>query len=359
MNKKNPRISSRTGIKPPSDWKTFFEIGFKVSNIHTEVTVGEIKGVFATYGSVYRAKIVTREVDDSENPERSTGTAYILFKPVPPRPFWNESLRLHGRVLRIDYRNDFRSSDSFYSYPAESLELGDYILPNIFVSEAKFTQSVKFFISYQNRKIIVELKYGEPMYTFKLEFNFDDIINDIYSELDVSQQRSHGSITIENKYPAKCWVLHKCQKPKDKFNWCIDNFWNRITKNDKMPHFHKDNDQPGKWLVFRITFDLDQIGGLNRFKKLIKKAGKYNLVPRTSSISNFPLKIINGTELCKHFVNRKMLNFKVNYMLECNISFNYLNEYNLCKEFYSLLSQQPTKVSLNILVRGRKGSMNL
>ncbi|CAG8736740.1 22287_t:CDS:2, partial [Rhizophagus irregularis] len=336
-------------IKPPSDWKTFFEIGFKVSNIHTEVTVGEIKGVFATYGSVYRAKIVTREVDDSENPERSTGTAYILFKPVPPRPFWNESLRLHGRVLRIDYRNDFRSSDSFYSYPAESLELGDYILPNIFVSEAKFTQSVKFFISYQNRKIIVELKYGEPMYTFKLEFNFDDIINDIYSELDVSQQRSHGSITIENKYPAKCWVLHKCQKPKDKFNWCIDNFWNRITKNDKMPHFHKDNDQPGKWLVFRITFDLDQIGGLNRFKKLIEKAGEYNLAPRTSSISNFPLKIINGTELCKHFVNRKMLNFKVNYMLECNISFNYLNEYNLCKEFYSLLSQQPTKVSLNIL----------
>ncbi|RGB35100.1 RNA dependent RNA polymerase-domain-containing protein [Rhizophagus diaphanus] len=36
-------------------------------------------------------------------------------------------------------------------------------------------------------------------------------------------------------------------------------------------------------------------------------------------------------------------------MLECNISFNYLNERNLCEEFYSLLSQQSIKDSLNIL----------
>ncbi|CAG8637112.1 14601_t:CDS:2 [Rhizophagus irregularis] len=37
-------------------------------------------------------------------------------------------------------------------------------------------------------------------------------------------------------------------------------------------------------------------------------------------------------------------------MVECNISFNYLNEYNnLCEEFFSLLSQQHTGVSLDIL----------
>ncbi|PKK76056.1 hypothetical protein RhiirC2_862849 [Rhizophagus irregularis] len=195
-------------------------MGFKVSNIQTEATVDGIKGFFATHGSVYRVEIVTREAYDSENPERSTGTAYIIFKPVPAYPFWNKSLRFHGRVLQVDYQKYIRSSDTFYSYPAESLELGDYLLP-------------------------------------------------------------------ENKYSAKCWVLHKCQKSKDKFNWCIDDFWKRITKDDKMPHFHKNNEQPGKWLVFRITFDLDQIGGLNRFKKLIEKAGEYNLAPRTSSISNF------------------------------------------------------------------------
>ncbi|POG75203.1 hypothetical protein GLOIN_2v1770404 [Rhizophagus irregularis DAOM 181602=DAOM 197198] len=36
-------------------------------------------------------------------------------------------------------------------------------------------------------------------------------------------------------------------------------------------------------------------------------------------------------------------------MVECNISFNYLKEYNLCEEFLSLLSQQHTGVSLDIL----------
>ncbi|PKY47995.1 hypothetical protein RhiirA4_421842 [Rhizophagus irregularis] len=36
-------------------------------------------------------------------------------------------------------------------------------------------------------------------------------------------------------------------------------------------------------------------------------------------------------------------------MVECNISFNYLKEYNLCEESFSLLSQQHTGVSLDIL----------
>ncbi|PKK63030.1 hypothetical protein RhiirC2_855287 [Rhizophagus irregularis] len=80
----------------------------------------------------------------------------------------------------------------------------------------------------------------------------------------------------------------------------------------------------------------------NLVSELIENAGEYNLAPRTSNISNFPLKIVRVTDLRKHFVNRSLLNFEVNYMVECNISFNYLNEYNLCEEFFSLLSQQPT-----------------
>ncbi|PKK63031.1 hypothetical protein RhiirC2_758849 [Rhizophagus irregularis] len=50
------------------------------------------------------------------------------------------------------------NSDTFtdYSFPAESLELGDYLLSGVFVSEAKSTQSVKFSINHRKQKIIVE-----------------------------------------------------------------------------------------------------------------------------------------------------------------------------------------------------------
>jgi hypothetical protein len=297
-----------------------------------------------------------------------------LIRPVPSYPFWDSPVRFHGRPLLVDYQRYIHSSDTFtdhtdgkqklklHSFPAESLEMGDYLRPGIFVSEAKFTQSVKFTISYQKRKIIVEfgVKEYQEEHSFKLEINFKDIMNDIYSELDASQRRSRGSITIENKYPAKYWLLDRNQKSKDSFNWCIDDSWKRITeinasKDDNEPHFHKNNEQPGKWLVFKLTFDLDQIGknsaeGLSRFKDLIEKASEYNLAPRASNISNAPLKIVSGLSgLNKNFVNRSKLNFEVNYMVECNISFNYLNEYNLCDDFFDLLSQQSTRIALDIL----------
>ncbi|PKC05397.1 hypothetical protein RhiirA5_502136 [Rhizophagus irregularis] len=297
---KPPQINPQPPqIKPPREWKNFAELKFRVSDIQTNATSTNIMDAFTTYGNVYRVEIETKETYVS--PECSNGTAYIIF-----------------------------NSDTFtdYSFPAESLELGDYLLSGVFVSEAKFTQSVKFSINHRKQKIIVE--FGHKVRTFKLEIDFKDIIDDIYSELDASQQRSRSSITIENKYPAKYWVLDKYQK-SNKFNWCIVMILLKVTEDGKkMPRFHKNNEEPGKWLVFRITFDLDQ------------NAGEYNLAPRTSNISNFPLKIVRVTDLRKHFVNRSLLNFEVNYMVECNISFNYLNEYNLCEEFFSLLSQQPT-----------------
>ncbi|RGB33662.1 hypothetical protein C1646_177223 [Rhizophagus diaphanus] len=68
--------------KPPREWKTFTEIKFRVSNIHTNATVTDIMEAFAAYGNVYRVEIVTEETDDSDNSERPTGTAYIIFKYV-------------------------------------------------------------------------------------------------------------------------------------------------------------------------------------------------------------------------------------------------------------------------------------
>ncbi|CAG8557394.1 4924_t:CDS:2 [Rhizophagus irregularis] len=349
-------------INPPREWKNFAELKFRVSNFNPSATISDIKDAFTTYCNVYRVKI---EEVNSENL-----IACIIIKPLPAYAFWNRKVRFHGRILQLDYQDDTSSSnsDTFTDYntvgnrkskflSAESLEMGDYSLPGVFVSEAKFTQSVEFFINYQTRKIIVE--FGLDQHTLKLEINFKDIINDIHSELDASQQTSRGFITIESKYPATYWVLKKKSSKYD-VNWCIDDSWNRITEiHTKIKkggvRYYKDNEEPGKWLVFRITFDLDQIGrnsieGLGRFKELIENAAEYNLAPRNSNIRNCSLKIVRGPGLrSNHFRTRTLLTFEVDYMVECNISFNYLNEYNLCDEFFSLLSQQPTRVSLDIL----------
>ncbi|UZO06348.1 uncharacterized protein OCT59_026674 [Rhizophagus irregularis] len=280
---KPPQINPQPPqIKPPREWKNFAELKFRVSDIQTNATSTNIMDAFTTYGNVYRVEIETKETYVS--PECSNGTAYIIFKPVPAYPFWN------------------KSSDTFtdYSFPAESLELGDYLLSGVFVSEAKFTQSVKFSINHRKQKIIVE--FGHKVRTFKLEIDFKDIIDDIYSELDASQQRSRSSITIENKYPAKYWVLDKYQK-SNKFNWCIVMILLKVTEDGKkMPRFHKNNEEPGKWLVFRITFDLDQVSfdileGIYSRKKRIYKPLTY----LSSELEDLKYKIDNKPKYISYY----------------------------------------------------------
>ncbi|RIA87188.1 RNA dependent RNA polymerase-domain-containing protein [Glomus cerebriforme] len=361
-------------IKPPRDWRNFSELKFRVSNAHIQASVTDLVQAFSAYGDVHRVEIVTEETDSSV--ERPTGLFYVIFKPVPSSPFWDHPVRFHGRILQVNYQRNHQSSDTFidqsdkkqklkfHSFQAESLEMGDYQQSDTFVSEIKFTESIKYTIDYQKRRIIVEfcVKEFQEIHMYKLEINFKDIKSEIYAELNASQRRSLGTITIENKYPAKYWVLDKKIKPKDNFNWCKEDSWKRITKirtseyknelplNPNMPN---NSEQPGKWLVFRLTLDLGQIGnthmeGLNRFKEMMEKAGEYNLASKPVNVDNKPLKIVDGSTLRK-YLNRSMLNFDVLYMVESNISFNYLNDYNLNEEFFTLLSRIPTLFAVKLL----------
>ncbi|RIA90179.1 RNA dependent RNA polymerase-domain-containing protein [Glomus cerebriforme] len=82
---------------------------------------------------------------------------------------------------------------------------------------------------------------------------------------------------------------------------------------------------------------------------MVRKAGEYNLVPKHINIKETkPLNIINGANLRK-YVDSPILNFDLLYILECNLSFNYLHEYNLNKDFFSLLCQQQTQTAVKIL----------
>jgi hypothetical protein len=62
---------------PPRDWRSFTEIKFKVSKVHTNAEVTELREAFAAYGSVYKVQIETKDTDNGEIP---TGVVYVIFK---------------------------------------------------------------------------------------------------------------------------------------------------------------------------------------------------------------------------------------------------------------------------------------
>ena len=275
------------------------------------------------------------------------------------RKILNVGFHGHSPTTFID-KADGKPKLKLYSFPAESLEMGVYLNPNTFISEVKYTESINFTIN-----IEFGVQAAQQINLFKLEIGFKDIDGEFHTVLDDSQEQSCGTITIANKFPARYWILNKRSRSKDKFNWCFDDFWMRKTEilvspkspeekelplQSQMPDY---SEQLGKWVVFRIKFDLDQLGktpveGVGRFTEMIKKAGEYNLISKHIMKETKPLDTIDGANLRKH-VDYSMLKFDVLHMVECNLLFNYLHYYNINEDFFSLLSQQPTQTAINLL----------
>ncbi|GBC02547.1 hypothetical protein RclHR1_04680008 [Rhizophagus clarus] len=356
----------------PKGWRNFIELSFKVTKIPTHVKVLELRNLFSYFGTVHKVEIET----DYDN--ESNGIAYVTFKPVPDYPFWAKQVRIDRTILRMDYhghcpmkfvdQTDGISKLKFYSFPAKSLEMGGYLNPNTFVSEVEYTRSVNFTINYQKRCIIIDfdVMVKQNDYSFKLEISFKDIDGDFHVVLDNLQERPLGTITIANKFPAKYWMFISKIESKDGFNWCHDDSWKRKTEirvlpkpNEErgiplQPNMPNESFQLGKCVVFKITLDLDKIGdkpmeGVERFIEMIKMSKEYNLVSKQININETNhLCMIDGIKL-RNYVDRSMLNFHVLYMVECNISFNYLHNYNINEDFFTLLSKLPTQIAITIL----------
>ncbi len=101
------------------------------------------------------------------------------------------------------------------------------------------------------------------------------------------------------------------------------------------------NKQLGKWFVFRIIFDLNNIKNtfrdLNLFEDLIQIASKYNLISKSIIINNKQLNIIDKANLCK-YIKYSILTFNIFYIIKYNILFNYIYDYNLSEKIFSLLA---------------------
>ncbi|RIA92260.1 hypothetical protein C1645_765566, partial [Glomus cerebriforme] len=217
--------------------------------------------------------------------------------------------------------------------------MGVYLQSDTFVSEMKYTDNVCFIIDFQKRTIKVEFEVG---ISYSLEIEFKDMDGDIYIE---NQGTKGRTITVASKFPAKFWAYNnKKQSLKRMVRIGV-----RKREGPLQPHMPDNSEQLGKWVVYRIVFDLDQVkkkpGALYRFNEMLEKTREFNLIPGEF---NKPLRIVKGENLNK-YVARSMLHFDVLYMVECNISFNYIHDYNLSNEFFYILKSLPTQNAVHIL----------
>ncbi|CAG8786669.1 10642_t:CDS:1, partial [Cetraspora pellucida] len=210
-----------------------------------------------------------------------------------------------------------------HNFNAESIEMGAFLQPDTFVSEAKFTEKVNFTLDYK-RRIIKVIFVVQRTHTFKLEIQFKDLDGEIIAECDGSR----AIFTVSNKFPARYWFHNGAQRVNNNFSWCYDDCWKRKTEIRVVPRSEEEKSLPlqlnmpnksdkiGKWIVFRITFDLNSIkNGETGIRDMLIKAGEYNLASKPGEFRNRPIKVVRSDTLEK-YLDISMLQFDVAYMIE-------------------------------------------
>jgi RNA-dependent RNA polymerase len=232
--------------------------------------------------------------------------------------------------------NNGQRYDDRYSIKAESLEMGVYLQKDTFVSEINYTKLVYFIIDYQKLNIKIEFDVHGNLYSLEIDFK------NIAGEIHVERQRPYWSITIANKFPPR-YSIRDDNKRSFKRMTRIQSL--RKSREPLQPHMSDNSEQLGKWVVFRLIFNNQANYHFIRFRNMIEKAQNYNLI---SNINNKPLKIVDGSRLNK-YAERSNLDFDILYMIECNLSFNYIHDYNLNEDFFSFLSDQPKETIIYVL----------
>ncbi|CAG8497276.1 1681_t:CDS:2 [Cetraspora pellucida] len=350
----------------PSTYRTQPELKFKVTNVPYKATTAELKEYFSSYGSVHDLFI---DLDDSDGTERPTGIIFITFRPPPRHPFWNNAVRFQGRELRFEYKP---YNNSFLDYSdgrhkiredcidAECVDMGVFIQPNILVSDAKFSEKIKFALDYKWHTITIQFGFQRE-HIFKLEIDFNHLDGEIDVEFENSNyQRSKAHLTIASKFPAKYWKFQNSAQSVNQFSWRHDECWMRKTEIRVVPRSPEEqslplqlnmpnkSDQLSRWHVFRITFNFhDSNTDYVDFEQILNRICEFNLLSKSRD-PNIRINVISAEMLSK-FTDRSMLPFDVFYVTESNISHNFLNEYNLSQEFYCILARLPPNFAINIM----------
>lgn len=257
---------------------------------------------------------------------------------------------------------------------AHCLSIGCMKGPKEFVEQWFTTSNIKFIVNYSFRR--VQLLFNHLDEEYKIEYHFKDVIDDMYTERkednDGRGNRPVIFFTIRLRNPGTFWrrknnvVLTTATTSKRGKQWerviliPLKKGQKRPRQRAITPLFPEGFINISDWLVYRLRFSPHR-HHVQDFKKQLNEAAKYNLVPQNLDTLRPFIKVTKASDLPKpwsHVERTELdLDYSVLYMLECAISYNFLNEYNLTPEFYAMLKDLDPEIScgiLSIIVDGKQ-----
>lgn len=310
-------------------------------------------------------------------------------------------ITIDGRLINLKYGKTLSEEQRPTHCNAKSLSLGVLLTPTTFVEEWRTDSEVKLSVFYDKRKIRTEFRHLNTTYLMDLWFT------DITSDLVVENIGGATYLTIPLKEPAKFSFYDVHAKTQTDANStrvpiCRANMIPLQAPTPGDPALHASSSPSGQqspppppqqpqhriptgntpssrypvmvctdknylrlenWTVYRIR--IEPLSYHRHFViKLLNGMADFNLVPRKHQLLKQQLTVIPASQLPtpkSHQERTELLDFEVLYLLEANITQNYLLERNLDDRFYTLLTSLDPDVScglLNMIAQEKKRVWN-
>ncbi|KAK9721562.1 hypothetical protein K7432_003305 [Basidiobolus ranarum] len=352
-----PPPFSQQHLPPISDEKLrcLLELRINLRNVCFSATAAEVKSFLSQFGHVEVCSI-----DKDEYTERPLGTGYVIFKPPPEKLTFlsmNHVFKRRALILELPEPEKYqRRSHSNETFKADVLQFGFLVGPTKYLTEWELKENVNLSIDYTIRTI--NLQFDVRGREYKLTSNFKEVEH----EIAVQDNSNQLILTMAFNYPPRFWIKDDKHVGKDRFYWSTHDCWKRITKlwmvpvtmemaSSKEPatiYYPDEAVQLGNWRIYRLHFNGASQSRIRReLGNFITKASKYNLIKKRSLFNS--VEIANKDEYTRSRVDITALPFEIQYMIECLLSHDVINEYSVNQDFVDLLSDMSPRIALATL----------
>ncbi|KAF9389237.1 hypothetical protein BGX21_000151 [Mortierella sp. AD011] len=353
-------------IKDLSDRKDQDTVRIRIRNLDKNTTANSIKKLFEPFGEIMEVYL-----DPIENQEKLC--ASVLFESKPRN--------IHGLVktcldtkphrpleLELEPLKETKNPRPFC--PAEILQLGQKLTPNVFCPEFSAKSDVSIIFQGHRRMIKINFrrKFSDVTIKYQIEMKFQDMDKGC---IQIDHLDENMAITIHLRFPPMYWRYDPNMVVGDQLRWSegassrrvVDippegSEFNALLKDDSPiePNPANLSSKLGRWTVIRLVVNKGVSKNLISFSSCCKK---YNLLGqglptiRVRNVADAPrprMDAFNG------------LPFEVRYLLESALSFNYIVDYDLTpKVAQALCSLESLKASMILenIVSSRQRVWNL